>query len=108
MKTPIYTDEIQEIIEAHTINMTDQATKKVIAEKTARQIQDKIRSRMNGDEIKPGSVVKLASGGPMKMTVESIQAGGDKAWITWFAGEELKTHLIDKAALVLCEDKESN
>jgi uncharacterized protein YodC (DUF2158 family) len=43
------------------------------------------------NEIKPGDVVQLKSGGPL-MTVNSVEAeyGGTtvKAWCTWFDGKK--------------------
>ena len=50
--------------------------------------------------IQVGDVVQIASGGP-KMTVQELDAGGNKAWTdcVWFVGTELNLDSFVAATL---------
>ncbi|CAH9012395.1 hypothetical protein VP236O401_P0051 [Vibrio phage 236O40-1] len=103
-KAPLlFVADIQDMIEKNSTerNPTDKMSPAAWA------IHRKIESEINHDEIKPGSVVKLASGGRVTMTVESEHDKDEtKVWVCWFADLDFKTTLISKAALVLHKEKE--
>jgi uncharacterized protein YodC (DUF2158 family) len=60
------------------------------------------------EQVEPGDVVCLASGGP-HMTVNSLPkaAGGDVVDCLWFVGTDIRHAEIDTAALVVISRKGS-
>jgi uncharacterized protein YodC (DUF2158 family) len=58
------------------------------------------------DQLKPGDVVQLKSGGP-KMTIDSIGygTGGDKAKCIWFDNNDRKDALFKLDSLVKPEEE---